>query len=457
MNPSELLMFPMKNNGFNSAWCFVSVAWLVVACDGGNPSSTTAVSADSLSVKDEYVQQIRLIAEHPSVKATFHSIDSLNSETLTNHILLTEIPAPPFKEEIRATTFRKLVEAVGVDSIWTDSVGNVIALRKGVKADRTVVIEAHMDTVFPEGTDVTVKHRGDTLYAPGIGDDTRGLAVLLTLLKSMNVTGIRTDADVLFVGTVGEEGEGDLRGVKYLLAKHPEISSYLAVDGGNIGHITNQGIGSHRYRITFKGPGGHSYGAYGIGNPHVAMAKAMAMWDESARKFITKGGPKTTFSVSVAGGGTSVNSIPYESWVLVDMRSESAEHLAAIDKLMHDAISEALTAVNKEKQSGDDLTVDIQLIGDRPTGTANPETPIVQRAMAAARFFGEEPALSASSTNSNAPLASGIPAVTIGRGGKGGGGHSLNEWWLDENGEQAIQYALVMLLAEAGLNELTTD
>ncbi|SEK98090.1 M20/M25/M40 family metallo-hydrolase [Parapedobacter koreensis] len=444
----QLENYPSKRHTIGA--CLVAL--IALSCQSPSESGSAATAETTPPVADTYVDEIKKLAANTSVKETFDKITALHEETSKNHILLTEIPAPPFKEAARASQFEAMLKAVGADSIWTDSIGNVLALRKGTVREKTTVIEAHMDTVFPEGTDVTVKHKGDTLYAPGIGDDTRGLAILLTLLKSMNSTGISTQGDVLFVGTVGEEGEGDLRGVKYLFEKGPKIDSYLAVDGGDIGDITNQGIGSHRYRITFKGPGGHSYGAYGIVNPHVAMARAMARWDETARALIDEGGAKTTFSVSITGGGTSVNSIPYESWVVVDMRSESPEKLTEIDKLLQDAVAESLAEVNKAKKTGEDLSVNIELIGDRPSGIAAPESPLVQRAMATAKYFGQEPSLSASSTNSNTPLALGVPAVTIGRGGKGGGGHSLNEWWIDDNGDQAIQYALLVLLAEVGIN-----
>ncbi len=423
----------------------------MVACQSPTTNSGDTAN-DSLAIDDQYQDEITLLAQHPRVKEAFETIESLNEETIRNLILLTEIPAPPFKEEVRARKFAELLKEVGADSIWLDAEGNVLALRKGSERNKTVVIEGHLDTVFPEGTDVTVKFRGDTLYAPGVGDDTRGLAMLLTLLKSMNQASISTPADILFVGTVGEEGEGDLRGVKYLLENGPKIDSYLALDGGSIGNITNQGIGSYRYRVTFKGPGGHSYGAFGIVNPHFALATALSKWEKTASDLVAEGGPKTTFSVGVIGGGTSVNSIPYESWAVIDMRSESADQLDRIDKLLKDAIAESLATANQAKASGQELTVDIDMIGNRPTGTAAPESPLVQRAIATALHFGEKPRLSASSTNSNAPLAAGIPAVTIGRGGKGGGGHSLNEWWLDDNGDQAIQYALLLLLSETGLN-----
>lgn len=435
-------------------------ATTILSCgDGATQRKSSPVAAEASAAKSatatvEYVNEIAHLAEHPQVKSTFETIVALHEETLSNHILLTEIPAPPFKEEVRAAKFAEMLRGVGADSVWIDEEGNVLALRKGTERSKTVVIEGHLDTVFPEGTDVTVKHKGDTLYAPGIADDTRALAVVITLLKAMNENDIKTKADVLFVGTVGEEGEGDLRGVKYLFERGPKIDSYIAIDGGNIGRMTNQGVGSHRYRITFKGPGGHSYGAFGIVNPHVAMAKAIAEWSEKASAYIEGVNVKTTYSASVVGGGTSVNSIPYESWILADIRSENAKELEDVDKLLQEALQNALKAVNEGKKSGDDLTLDVELIGDRPTGSASVELPLLQRAIASAMYFGHENvSLSASSTNSNIPFSLGVPAITVGRGGVSGGGHSLTEWWLDDGkADQAIQYNLLLLLAEAGIN-----
>lgn len=404
-----------------------------------------------VAIDKRYETEVQNLAKRPAVQSAFKLFMDLEPQTKQDHISLTETPSPPFKEQVRAKKYAGMLKAAGADSVWLDEVSNVLALRRGKSGQKTVVVEAHLDTVFPEGTDVTVRQKGDTLYAPGIGDDTRGLTTVLAVLKGMERAGIETDADVLFVGAVGEEGLGDLRGVKHLLRTNgPRIDSYIAVDGDGIDGITHRGLGSHRYRITYKGPGGHSYGAFGIVNPHGALGKAIYYFTQEADQF-TREGVKTTYSVSVIGGGTSVNAVPYESWMEVDMRSESPEKLNGIDRLLQTAVQRALREENQMKRSGPDLTVDVKQVGDRPSGRTEPDVPLVQRAMAVARFMNVEPQLSVGSTNANAPIAKGIPAITIGSGGIGGNAHSLNEWWLNDKGYLGMQRVLLVLLAEAGL------
>jgi tripeptide aminopeptidase len=415
------------------------------------PKSPAASDVDK-----RYIDEVSAIAAHPSVKKAFQIFVDLEPQTMKDLLNLTQTPAPPFKETVRARTYAAMLKEAGADSVWIDEVSNVIAKRKGRSGAKTVVVESHLDTVFPEGTDVTVKHRGDTLYAPGVGDDTRGLTAILAVLKGMEAASIETDADVLFVGAVGEEGLGDLRGVKHLLRKGgPKVDSYIAVDGDGISSIVHRGLGSHRYRVTFKGPGGHSYGSFGIVNPHSALGKAIYYFTTEADK-VTRQGVKTTYSVSVINGGTSVNAIPYESWMEIDMRSESPEKLNEVDRLLQAAVQRALAEENGIKRQGPDLTVDVKQIGDRPSGKTDASAALVQRAMAATHYMHASPQLDVASTNANTPIALGIPAVTIGSGGIGGGEHSLNEWWLNDKGYLGMQRILLVLLAEAGLDKGTT-
>lgn len=402
-------------------------------------------------IDKRYETEVNTLAKKPAVQSAFKIFTDLEPQTKQDLITLTEIPSPPFKEAERSKKYAAMMKEAGADSVWIDEVNNVIAKRKGKTGQKTVVVEAHLDTVFPAGTDVKIKPKGDTLYAPGVGDDTRGLTAVLAVLKGMEKAKIETDADVLFVGAVGEEGLGDLRGVKHLLRQGgPKVDSYIAVDGHGIEGITHRGLGSHRYRITFKGPGGHSYGAFGIVNPHGALGKAIYYFTTDADKF-TKEGIKTTYSVSVVGGGTSVNAIPYESWMEVDMRSESPEKLNGVDKLLQAAVQRALKDENAVKRRGPDLTVEVKLVGDRPSGRIEPTIPLVQRAMAVSKYLQVKPKLSVGSTNANTPIAKGIPAVTIGSGGTGGGAHSLNEWWLNDKGVLGLQRILLVLLTEAGM------
>lgn len=404
-----------------------------------------------LQSQTAYDQQIRVIADRPEVRRAFSLIEEIEPRSRGDLIRLTQIPAPPFKEEARARAYAEMLRQAGADSVWIDGEGNVLGLKRGRSRRRTVALAGHLDTVFPEGTDVTVRVRGDTLFAPGIGDDTRGLVVVLNVLRALHQAGIGTEADVLFVGTVGEEGLGDLRGVKHLFGPSgPRIDAFISVDGGSPERIVNQGIGSKRYRVIFRGPGGHSWGAFGLGNPHHALGSAVYHFVQEADRY-TRHGPRTSYNVGVLSGGTSVNAIPFESVMEVDMRSVSPERLAGIDSIFHRAVQRALEEQNALRRSGPPLTVEVTLVGDRPSGVLEPAAPLVQRALASARYWGLEPSLESGSTDSNLPIARGLPAITIGRGGVGGGAHSPGEWWLARNADLATKNALLILLAEAGI------
>ena len=399
----------------------------------------------------KYEREVLTIAKQSKVQRAFTTIEELEPQTQRELIMLTEIPAPPFKEKVRAEKYAEMLRESGADSVWIDEVGNVLALRKGSIGERTVALDAHLDTVFPEGTDVSVKKRGDTLVAPGIGDDTRGLMVVLTVLRAMERNNIETEADVMLVGTVGEEGLGDLRGVKHLFREEgPGIDSWIAVDGGDISRIANGALGSHRYRVTYKGPGGHSWGAFGLVNPHHALGKTIYHFTNNADS-LSRSGEKVSFNIGRIGGGTSVNAIPFESWMEVDMRSAIPEQLERMDRIFQDAVQKALAEENKVKREGPDLKVDVEMVGDRPSGIIPPENSLVQRALASAAHFGAIPSLGTGSTDSNIPISKGIPAVTIGRGGTGGEAHSLQEWWINDEGHLSIQRTLLLLLIEAGL------
>lgn len=398
-----------------------------------------------------YQKEIKKLARNKKVKKAFEFIRSDEKRTLREHVYLTEIPAPPFKEDKRAEAFMEMLVTLEADSAWIDKMGNVLCLVKGRNKHKTVCIDGHLDTVFPEGTDVQVKIRGDTLFALGIADDTRSLAMIICLIRALEYSDISTEADLLFVGSVGEEGLGDLRGVKHLFShSEPKIHSWISIDGGAIGRINNQALGSHRYRISFKGPGGHSWGAFGLVNPHHALGSAISHFVAEADKF-TSYGDRTSYNVGRIGGGTSVNSVPFESWMEVDMRSVSPERLDSIDMILKDVVQKALDEQNKLKRLGKDLEVVVEKIGDRPSGEASPELPLVQRAMACTAYFGKRPELTRGSTNSNIPISMGIPAITIGRGGVGANAHSLDEWWIDKEGYRSIQLAFLLMLSEAGM------
>jgi tripeptide aminopeptidase len=403
------------------------------------------------TVDPAYLQEMEAIGADPRVREAFAYIESLEEPSVQDLVYLTEIPAPPFMEEARAAAYAEMLREAGADSVWLDEVGNVLGLRRGTGGGRTVALDGHLDTVFPEETDVTVQFRGDTLFAPGVGDDTRGLIVVRNVLKTMAALDLHTEADLLFIGTVGEEGLGDLRGVKHLFREDgPRIDAFIGVDGGDDTRIVNQGVGSLRYRVTFRGPGGHSWGAFGLANPHNALAAAIRHFVPAADRH-TRSGPRTSYNVGRIGGGTSVNSIPFESWMEVDMRSLDPESLAELDGHFQEAVRKGLEEENALRRRGDPLTVDVEMVGNRPAGLLDPSTtPLIQRSMAAVRYQGKEPGLGSGSTNANIPISLGIPAISIGRGGHGAGAHSLDEWWLDVDAHLAVQNALLVVLAEGG-------
>lgn len=406
--------------------------------------------------------EVRTLAEHPAIVAAFEIIEGFEERTIRDQIELTQVPAPPFEEEVRGRFFADWLREAGADSVYIDEEGNVVAVRLGRGGDkgrtpegarRVVGFSGHLDTVFPADVDVTVQQRGDTLFAPGIGDDTRGLISILTVLRSLEAAGIETEADVLFIATVGEEGLGDLRGMKYLFREGADpIHTWIDVDGTGLGDIVNKGLGSHRFRVTFKGSGGHSWGAFGLPNPAHALGRAIRHFQDVADT-LTRSGPKTSYNVGRMGGGTSVNSIPFEAWIEVDMRSESQESLGRIDAAFRAAMTQALEEENALRRDGEPLVVDVDQIGDRPSGEVADDHPLVLRAQEVMRQLGVEPTLTRSSTDSNVPISLGIPAVTIDAGGIGGGAHSPAEWFVNRDGHLGIQAGLLLLVSEAGLAE----
>lgn len=342
---------------------------------------------------------------------------------------LTEIPAPPFKEAARGARYLQMMQAVGLQDVTQDAVGNITALRPGRnRTAKALVVSAHLDTVFPEGTPIFVQRDGNILRAPGIGDDTIGLASMLAWVRAMNTAGIETERDIIFVATVGEEGPGDLRGVKHLFTENPlraRIGDFISFDGSSITGITHGAVGSRRYRVTFKGPGGHSYGAFGIVNPMVAMASTVT----GLYAITTPTDIKTTYAASTVSGGTSVNSIPNAITMEFDMRSRSPQNLAALEAQLLALIEKSVAAENAARSTRfGEITAEPVLIGDRPAGETPADDPLVRAAAAAMTRAGYDAPLRASSTDSNIPISLGIPAITVGAGAGGGRAHALDEF-----------------------------
>ena len=394
------------------------------------------------------------VLSDPKFKAAQDFVVKDHDRFVRELIQITEVPAPPFKEEKRARVFADLLKQSGLTDVQTDSEGNVIGLRKGTGNGPMIAIAAHLDTVFPEGTNVKVRREGTRLFAPGVGDDTRALAVLLEIVRAMDAARIQTASDILFIGNVGEEGEGDLRGVKYLFQKGPykdKIKMFVSLDPFGTGNdVTIGGVGSKRFRVVFRGPGGHSFGSFGLVNPAYALGNAIA----KLSKMQVPSNPKTTFNVGVIGGGTSVNSIPFESWMDVDIRSEQREELnKTIDtfsRLMREAADEENHA---RSTSQGRVEVEVKLIGDRPFGQVAMNSSIVQTASAVIQAFGLNPTFGTSSTDSNVPMSMGIPAITLESGGNGGRNHTLDEWIDVDKGQsvRGIEIAMGILVSLAGV------
>lgn len=399
-------------------------------------SATTALAQNA-------EQKVQSIVSSASFRDARVALDADHPRFVRELITLTEIPAPPFKETKRAAAYLEMLREAKLADVETDAEGNVMGIRKGTGSGPMLAVLAHLDTVFPEGTDVKTKLEGTKLHAPGVGDDTGALALMLSVVRAMDAAKIQTPGDLLFVGNVGEEGEGDLRGVKYLLQKgryKDRIKSVISIDGGAQDGIVNGGLGSLRYRVTFKGPGGHSYGAFGLVSPAFAMGDAMTRLSRLQVPRL----PRTTFNVGVVGGGTSVNSIPVAMFMLVDMRSESPDELKKVDDAFQRVVREAVDEENTARSTAEGkIVADVKLIGNRPSGATPTSTYLVQAAASVARVYGFTPTFEIGSTDANVPMAMGIPAITIGRGA-GGRSHSLDEW-IDVTKEKNVQAGEVVL------------
>jgi tripeptide aminopeptidase len=376
-----------------------------------------------------------------------------HDRTVEDIVRLTEIEAPSFTEAARAQTWFDMAKAHGLSELEIDAEGNVTGMRRGIGNGPLICVAAHLDTVFPAGTDVKVRREGTKLFAPGIGDDTRSLAVLLAWLRAMDAAGIETRADILFVADVGEEGTGDLRGMRHLFQRgryKDRISTFITVDSPNMERIVTGGVGSKRYRITFKAPGGHSYGAFGVVNPMFAMADTISRLG----RVPVPEEPKTTYSASVTGGGTSINSIPNAVWTEFDLRSESITELTALEERFLEIVQAAVAAENDIRSTRNgSVTAEILPIGDRPAGHTSEAHELVQFAKAAINAKGFETHFQASSTDANIPMSLGIPAIRIGSGGTGAREHSLDEW-IDVESDASLrgmEAGLATLLATAGV------
>jgi acetylornithine deacetylase/succinyl-diaminopimelate desuccinylase-like protein len=395
-------------------------------------------------------QAMERVARHAPVIKALDAIKGSSVRMFEEQVRIVEIPAPPFKEKVRAEYYLKKVQEAGLADAYIDKEGNVIGIRRGTGGGKgpKLVVSAHLDTVFPEGTDVKVREKDGRYYAPGIGDDCAGLVTLLTALEHLNKSGVRTVGDIVFVGTVGEEELGDLRGMKALFLDHKDIDGFISLDGVGLGRIVNAATGSQRFNVTFKGPGGHSFSAFGLPSAIHAMGRAVAKISD----LVPPANPKTTFAVGTVRGGTSVNAIAGDATIGIDVRSNSHAELVKFVERVMAAIHEAVAEENKRWNAKAQISVDVKQVGDRPAGSIPPDANIVQAARVALKAVGAETrSMEASSTDSNLPISLGVPAITLSSSGQSGGSHSLGEWYVPVNNTLGAQHILLLSLLLAGV------
>lgn len=384
------------------------------------------------------------------IAAARRRIRALDQATIEDMVAIVSIAAPPFGERARGEFVARQLQLHGLDVAF-DEVGNVIGTAPDSPAGSPVIIAAHLDTIFPPEIEIEVRRKGNRIHAPGIADNSRGLAAMVALARILKDQALHTALPVVFVATVGEEGVGDLRGVKHLFrpgSPWRPAAAFISLDGTGRRRIVYRAIGSRRLRITMTGPGGHSWADWGTANPVHAMGLAVGGMDqiEVPRQ------PRSALTVGRLAGGTSVNAVPASAWCEVDLRSEAAQVIADLEASVRHTAESALDHVNARRKRGTSaLQLDIRLIGDRPSGETPVNSTIVRAARAATRALGETPDLVASSTDANIPISLGIPAITLGAGGESGGTHTTQEWYGNDGGPEGIERALLVLLDVAGL------
>lgn len=391
---------------------------------------------------------IHALIAHDRIRAARTHIERADETTLVRQAALSAIPAPTGAETARGRRVADMFRDAGLDEVTIDDVGNVRGWHGSARAADCVVLCAHLDTVFGPELDVSVARHGARLEGPGIADNARGLAALVTVAEALEAARVETTRPVLFAATVGEEGSGDLRGVRHLFGDAIRPSAFIALDGAGIERIVHRALGSRRYRITYHGPGGHSWAAFGVANPANAVGRATSQIAELSLE--PPPTPRSTCAVVRLGGGTGLNSIPQSAWVDLDLRSEDPRSLQDLDGVVRAIVKQALEDENRQRLAGTPaLTVDIRRLGERPSGLTPRTHPLVQTAVAATRAVGHDHHLACASTDANVPIALGVPAVALGAGGRAGDAHLPTEWYENEKGALGIVRALLVTAAMA--------
>ena len=398
-------------------------------------------------------KEVSRIAEMRAVHSAFLYLHNQEMEIQRWQREVAEIPAPPFGEAARAEWLRSRFGSLGLEDVHVDDLGNVFGSLRKISSQPAIAVSAHLDTVFPLGTRLETREEGTRLYGPGISDNAAGIVALLAAASALKRAPLQLESNIVFIGNVGEEGEGNLRGMRHIFATPPwkdGIHSLLVVDGAGTDTYVTQALGSRRFEISFRGPGGHSWSDFGIPNPIVLLSRALARFSE----VVIPESPRTTFNVGMIHGGTSVNSIPASATARVDLRSGSMDELHKLEERLRECVSEAWSEVPVSYRAGDPkLRFAIELIGDRPAAELPDDAPIVQILRAVDAHLRIRSISRLASTDANVPLALGKQAVTIGAGGDGGGAHTLREWFDYTNRDLGLKRILLTLLALAGVNE----
>lgn len=412
------------------------------------------------SINESVLQAMKVLATDPKIQKGLQIAKDQASFAMQEQVELCEIASPTFEEATRAKEIARRMEQYGLTDVSIDEIGNVVGVRKGTGNGPVLVIDAHMDTVFPMGTDVKVRREGDTYYAPGIGDNTSGCRALLQLIRCFNEADIKTEGDILFVGTVGEEGNGDIRGAKFIVKGDRQVDGYIAIDSFSEGVVVNGGVGCHRWRVSIDGKGGHSFMDFSqIPSAIHAMCHAGHLIDH----LVPPSEPYTTFNIGTIKGGTSVNTIAPHCEVDIDIRSISNDELLKLEAQIFEALNAGVEEENKRWGITDPekmLTLTKTQIGDRPAGSRDGGCPVIQCTLSAQKVLGIElTQYGPSATDANAPISKNIPAACLGSGGLSEKFHTLDEYFVDRDsykGPQLVFLAACMLVGVEGQKALLT-
>ena len=410
------------------------------------------------AIDESVLAQMQVVASLPKVQKGLQIAQDQAERAMVEQVELCEIASPTFHEETRANEIARRMKEYGLTDVTMDGIGNVVGVRKGKGNGPVLVIDAHMDTVFPHGIDVTVRREGDTYYAPGIGDNTSGCRALLQLVRCFNESGVETEGDVLFVGTVGEEGNGDIRGAKFMVNGDRQVDGYIAIDSFSEGVVVNGGVGCHRWRVNIAGPGGHSF----VDFSQVPSAiHAMCHAGHLIGHLAPPSEPYTTFNIGTIKGGTSVNTIAPNCEVDIDIRSIANEELLKLEAQIFEALDAGVAEENKRwgiTNSDKMVKLTKTQIGDRPAGARGGDCPVIQCALSAQKILGIElTQYGPSATDANAPISKNIPAACLGSGGISEKYHTVDEYFIDKDsfkGPQLVFLAACTLVGVEGQKPL---